>query len=192
MLNWALAAGCPVAIRYPKALCPPDAEIPGGVSAPVRRGRGVWLRGGPDGKTGRGGLCLAFTGGLYPQVREASESLAKEGVDAHLYNLRFLKPVDEDYLLEILSWYGTVVFIEEGVRSGGFGEYAAALRWKEEPPGGRARILVLAAGDSFAGQGTRERLLSESGLDGRGIASAVRAFLGGAEDGDMVRVKSVS
>ena len=194
MLNWALAAGCPVVIRYPKALCPPDAEIPGAVSAPIRRGRGVWLRGGLDGKTGGGGLCLAFTGGLYPQVREASESLAKEGVDAHLYNLRFLKPVDEDYLLEIMSCYGTVVFIEEGVRSGGFGEYAAelVLRWKDGSPGSRARILVLAAGDSFAGQGTREKLLSESGLDGRGIASAVRAFLGDAEDGDTVRVKSVS
>jgi 1-deoxy-D-xylulose-5-phosphate synthase len=212
MLDWALAAGCPVAIRYPKAICPPDAEIPGGeailggaagdlsrpagsgVLAPIRRGRGVWLRGGIDGETGGGGLCLAFTGGLYPQVREASESLAAEGVDAHLYNLRFLKPVDEDYLLEILSYYGTVVFIEEGVRSGGFGEYAAELasRRKDGLPGNRARILVLAAGDSFAGQATREKLLRESGLDGIGIASAVKAFLGGVEDGDVLRVKSVS
>ncbi|MDR0708696.1 MAG: 1-deoxy-D-xylulose-5-phosphate synthase [Spirochaetaceae bacterium] len=206
MLNWALTAARPVVIRYPKALCPPEAEIPGGetdgiirpavsgVSAPIRPGRGVWLRGGIDGETGGGGLCLAFTGGLYPQVQEAAEFLAKEGVDAHLYNLRFLKPVDEDYLLEIMAYYGTVVFIEEGVRSGGFGEYAAglALRRKEESPGDCVRVLVLAAGDSFAGQGTREKLLRESGLDGRGIALAVKVFLGGTEDSDAVRIKSVS
>jgi 1-deoxy-D-xylulose-5-phosphate synthase len=198
MLNWALAAACPVVIRYPKALCPPATEISGGeaggVSAPIRRGRGVWLRGGIDGETGGGGLCLAFTGGLYPQVRKAAEFLAEDGIDAHLYNLRFLKPVDEDYLAGILSCYGTVVFIEEGVRSGGFGEYAAelALRRKDGLPGDCGRILILAAGDSFAGQGTREKLLRESGLDGRGIASAVKAFLGGAEDSDAARVKSVS
>jgi 1-deoxy-D-xylulose-5-phosphate synthase len=194
MLDWALAAASPVVIRYPKAFCPPEAEIPGGVSAPVRCGRGVWLRGGIDGETGGGGLCLAFTGGLYPQVLEAAELLAEEGVDAHLYNLRFLKPVDEDYLWEILSSYGTVVFIEEGVRSGGFGEYAAGLafRRKDGSAGDCARILILAAGDSFVGQGTREKLLRESGLDGRGIACAVKAFPGAAEDSDTVRVKSVS
>jgi 1-deoxy-D-xylulose-5-phosphate synthase len=185
MLDWALAAACPVVIRYPKALCPPETEITGGeadgVSAPVKRGRGVWLRGGIGGETG-GGLCLAFTGGLYPQVREAAEFLAEDGIDAHLYNLRFLKPVDEDYLFKILSCYGTVVFIEEGVRSGGFGEYAVELasRRKDGAPGTRARLLILAAGDSFAGQGTREKLLRESGLDGYGIASAVKGFLDGS------------
>jgi 1-deoxy-D-xylulose-5-phosphate synthase len=204
MLDWALAASCPVAIRYPKALCPPDAEISGavevsrpaesGVLAPIRRGRGVWLRGGLDGDTDGNGLCLAFTGGLYPQVREAAEFLAAEGIGARLYNLRFLKPVDEDYLLDILSCYETVVFIEEGVRSGGFGEYAAGLafRRKDGSHEACARILILSAGDSFAGQGTREKLLRESGLDGRGIAAAVKVFLGGAENGDTVRVKSVS
>jgi 1-deoxy-D-xylulose-5-phosphate synthase len=203
MLDWALAASCPVVIRYPKALCPPDAEISGGeavevsrpaeggILAPVRRGRGVWLRGC---ETDGNDLCLAFTGGLYPQVRKAAEFLAAEGIGACLYHLRFLKPVDEDYLLDILSRYETVVFIEEGVRSGGFGEYAAGLafRLKDGSSEVRARILILSAGDSFAGQGTREKLLWESGLDGRGIASAVKAFLGGAENGDAVRVKSVS
>jgi 1-deoxy-D-xylulose-5-phosphate synthase len=211
MLDWALAAACPVVIRYPKAFCPPEPDIRGGegvhggetgkffrpaesgILAPVKRGRGVWLRGGVD-ETGGGDLCLAFTGGLYPQVREASEFLAGEGIDAHLYNLRFLKPVDEDYLFKILSYYGVVVFIEEGVRSGGFGEYAAelALRRQGGSPGACARVLVLAAGDSFAGQGTREKLLRESGLDGRGIASAVRAFLGGGAGNVFDEVKKAS
>jgi 1-deoxy-D-xylulose-5-phosphate synthase len=113
-------------------------------------------------------------------------------VDARLYNLRFLKPVDEDYLAEILNRYRTVVFIEEGLRSGGFGEYAADLAVRRDRGAVRAaggRVLVLAAEDPFArqgpeqsrgrspGLGTREELLKRNGLDGRGIAAAVKAFL---------------
>jgi 1-deoxy-D-xylulose-5-phosphate synthase len=181
MLDWALAAPGPVAIRYPKAACPPEPGVP----RPLERGRGVWLRGGGGG----GGLCLAFTGGLYPQAGEAAELLAENGIDAHLYNLRFLKPVDEDYLADVLCRYGAVVFIEEGMRAGGFGEYAVELASRRNTS---ARVLVLAAGDSFAGQGTREELLSEHGLDGRGIAFAVKAFLDGTAGSNTACGESVS
>ncbi|GHV81647.1 1-deoxy-D-xylulose-5-phosphate synthase [Spirochaetia bacterium] len=172
MLDWALAApgpksaSGPTMIRYPKAVCP--AEVPA-FSRPLEWGRGVWLHA-DQGLRSAASLCLAFTGSLYPQALEAADILAKQGVMADLYNLRFLKPVDEDYLAEILCRYGTVAFIEEGVRSGGFGEYAVDLAARRNCS---ARIVVLAAADAFAAQGKREDLLQLNGLDGPGIAAAV-------------------
>jgi 1-deoxy-D-xylulose-5-phosphate synthase len=181
MLEWALAraeepdAG-PVAIRYPKAGCPP--EIPA-FSLPLAAGQGVWVRGrpgsagpelAPGGKGSRERICLAFTGGLYQEALDAAERLALRDIEADLYNLRFLKPVDEDYLADIMDSYGMVVFAEEGIREGGFGEYAAELFQQR---GCRGRLLVLAAPGNFAALGTRRELLQANGLDGKGIAGSI-------------------
>jgi 1-deoxy-D-xylulose-5-phosphate synthase len=159
MLDWALTCPGPVMIRYPKAACPADDLA---CSLPVEKGRGVFIR------EGRGSLCLAFTGSLYPQVLDAAERLLLRGIGADLYNLRFLKPLDEDYLTALMNRYEQVVFVEEGVLRGGFGEYAAALGMRR---GVSARIFTLGVGDSFVALGKREELLKANGLDGEGIAA---------------------
>jgi 1-deoxy-D-xylulose-5-phosphate synthase len=117
---------------------------------------------------------LAFTGSLYQQVMEAAEILNSRNIPADCYNLRFLKPVDEACLTDIMNRYDLVVFIEEGVKSGGFGEYAAELGSRQNC---RGKICCLAAGDVFVPQGKREELLAQAGLDGEGIACAVEAAL---------------
>jgi 1-deoxy-D-xylulose-5-phosphate synthase len=182
MLDWALArteaqdAG-PVAIRYPKDRCPP--EVPA-FSLPLVSGQGVWVRGQPGsaglelapGRQGGGtaGVCLAFTGGLYREALDAAERLAAQDLEADLYNLRFLKPVDEDYLAGIMDRYDLVVFVEEGIREGGFGEYAADLAQQRACTG---KLLALGIPGNFAALGTRQELLHANGLDGEGIAGSV-------------------
>jgi 1-deoxy-D-xylulose-5-phosphate synthase len=199
MLDWALndrgGKTGPVMIRYPKAPCPAGDPA---FSPPLREGRGVFVgpgacpaegafagdtagrRGADRGDGRRRGVpvCLAFTGGLYPQVLEAAEKLAARGMAADCYNLRFLKPVDEDYLGDLMDSYGLMVFIEEGIRSGGFGEYASDLALRR---GSAGKMLVLAAGDNFAALGTREELLWMNRLDGEGIALSVEAEFRGLE-----------
>jgi 1-deoxy-D-xylulose-5-phosphate synthase len=183
MLEWALAragepgAG-PVAIRYPKDSCPQ--EIPA-FSLPLAAGRGVWVRGGPgsggeefapgrgEGGTGER-ICLAFTGSLYREALDAAERLGARDIAADLYNLRFLKPVDEDYLAGIMDSYDLVVVAEEGIREGGFGEYVAELSRRRDSGG---RLLVLAVPEKFAALGTRRELLRANGLDGEGIAGTI-------------------
>jgi 1-deoxy-D-xylulose-5-phosphate synthase len=165
MLDLALAEAGPVVIRYPKAVCPPEEDA---FSLPPEKGRGVFVR------RENAPVCLAFTGSLYPQALEAAELLSRQGIGADLYNLRFLKPVDEDYLAGILRRYRTVAFIEEGMRQGGFGEYAACLALRRDSP---ARILVLGVEEGFIALGkalgSREELLRFNGLDGPGIAARV-------------------
>jgi 1-deoxy-D-xylulose-5-phosphate synthase len=153
--------GGPVLIRYPKSHCP--VEIPA-FSLPLELGRGVFVSGPHDDSR----VCLAFTGGLYTQAVEAAALLAAQGFKADLYNLRFLKPLDEEYLAELIKRYELTVFIEEGISSGGFGEYAAGLACRQ---GLDAAVLALAAAEHFAALGTREQLLRFNGLDAHGIAA---------------------
>ncbi|MDR1100315.1 MAG: 1-deoxy-D-xylulose-5-phosphate synthase [Treponema sp.] len=180
MLDWALnrsagrdnaAAGRrppvgPLMIRYPKAACPGD--IPA-FSQPLELGRGVWINRGP-----RGRVCIAFTGSLFPEVLDAAAELERRGINADLYHLRFLKPIDEDYLAGIINHYPLTVFVEEGIREGGFGEYAAELARRQDKTGA---VRVLAAESHFVSLGTRRELLRMNGLDGAGIAARVLEFL---------------
>ncbi|MDR1840224.1 MAG: 1-deoxy-D-xylulose-5-phosphate synthase [Treponema sp.] len=170
MLDWALEQDSgPVIIRYPKTYCPSETHA---FSLPVEKGRGVWL------SKNNGQVCLIFTGSLYRQTIEAAAILKEQGIEADLYNLRFIKPIDEDYLAGFLNNYKLAVFIEEGIREGGFGEYAAAFAQRN---GCKAQTAALAAQSSFLEEdralGNREELLTENELDGKGIAETVTQYL---------------
>ena len=176
MLNWALneTPPGPVVIRYPKAYCPE--EIPA-FSQPLESGKGVFLTKSREQGTGNREVCLAFTGSLYREALDAAELLKNEGIKADLYNLRFIKPINEDYLTGLMNEYKLIAFIEEGIREGGFGEYAAALAARRRC---KALVTVLAAESSFQegsrAQGSREELLAANNLDGKGIAQWVSSM----------------
>ncbi|GHV82773.1 1-deoxy-D-xylulose-5-phosphate synthase [Spirochaetia bacterium] len=161
MLAWAFACEGPCMIRYPKAPLPPDnAAFP----IPLIEGRGVFV------KQSGGKICIAFTGSLYEQAFEAVNILEKKGINADLYNLRFIKPLDEDHLALIMNSYEKIFFVEEGIKNGGIGEAAAELALRKKCP---ASVVTLNAGDKFYAHASRAELLAEAGLDGQGIAAAV-------------------
>jgi 1-deoxy-D-xylulose-5-phosphate synthase len=151
----------PVLIRYPKSVCPDG--IPA-FSRPLEKGRGVFVR------RGGGAVCIAFTGGLYSEALKAAEILGSRGIQADLYHLRFLKPVDEEYLAALMNRYELLVFAEEGIREGGFGEYASELALRRDCAGA---VRILAAESDFVSLGTRQELLRMNGLDGEGIARRI-------------------
>jgi 1-deoxy-D-xylulose-5-phosphate synthase len=167
MLDWALAKNDgPVIIRYPKTCCP--AECPA-FSQPIETGRGVFLS-----SEKKGQVCLMFTGSLYMETREAAALLKQRGIEADLYNLRFLKPVDEDYIAALMNEYKLAAFIEEGIKEGGFGEYLTSLARRRSC---KCETEILAAESTFfegnRALGTREELLAENGLDGESIAERI-------------------
>jgi 1-deoxy-D-xylulose-5-phosphate synthase len=167
LLDWALDQETgPVIIRYPKACCPDEADA---FSLPPEKGRGVWVS-----KKGGGQVCLAFTGSLYNQAREAAEILGERGIAADLYNIRFLKPVDEDYLADIFNSYELVCFAEEGIREGGFGEHAASLA-RHRNCGAYVVTAAVESGflENDRALGTREELLAVNYLDGAGLAGTI-------------------
>jgi len=165
MLRWAFSHPGPVMIRYPKAPCPPycEADEPA-FFIPVEEGRGVWIR------HTEARICIVFTGSLYAQVLQAEEILESEEIPADLYNLRFIKPVDEAYFAAILDRYEFVIVAEEGMAAGGFGEYLSELVLRLNCS---CKLSVLAVREEFDALGTRGELLRRNGLDGLGISEAV-------------------
>ena len=172
MLLWAIKKASPVVIRYPKATC---LQGDPSFSLPIEEGRGVWIKGGEDKDAERSELCIFFTGGLYSQVMDANAILESNGINADLYNLRFLKPIDEDYLSGILARYKAILLAEDGNISGAFGEYLVELSARRNCS---CKIKLLGIGDNFDSLGTREELLKRNMLDGEGIAFAAGEILG--------------
>ena len=158
----------PVIIRYPKAYCPAEIEA---FSTPLETGRGVFIN-----KSEKSDVCLCFTGSLYKETVETQAKLKEQGINIDLYNLRFLKPVDESYLIDIMNNYKLVCFIEEGMKDGGFGEYAASLARQNDC---KAKTIILAAESSFIEEdkalGTREELLSINRMDSQAIADRIKS-----------------
>ena len=162
MLPWALAQDSPVIIRYPKCACPTEQDA---FSSPLVEGRGVFThRDGSD-------TLIVSTGGIYAEVHEASNILARSGFPVDSYVLRFIKPIDTAVFIEAVSPYRNIVLVEDGVETGGIAEHLASVLSRELPS---AHTAVLAFDEIFYPQGTRAEILASAGLSSAHIVDAVR------------------
>ena len=89
------------------------------------------------------------------------------------YVLRFIQPFDEPYFFEAISTYKYLVFVEDGIETGGISQYLADLVHQGYP---LIKTRVLAFGDMFYPQGSRTEILSSAGLSSPHIADAVRSL----------------
>ncbi len=103
-------------------------------------------------------------------IRKAESANASLSV-AH-YDLRFLKPLDEDMLHAIGQKFRRIVTVEDGARMGGMG--SAVLEWMEDH-GYRPAIVRLGLPDSFVEHGTVSQLRRLVGLDADSIAQTLLA-----------------
>ena len=105
----------------------------------------------------------------------AIRELRTDGIDPAHYDLRFVKPIDEDLLHEVFSKYNKIVTVEDGTVVGGFGsailEFMAAHNYKAE-------VKILGIPDRIVEHGTPKELYRECGYDAAGIVAAVREMTG--------------
>jgi 1-deoxy-D-xylulose-5-phosphate synthase len=94
-------------------------------------------------------------------------------LNATVINMRFIKPIDEQMLLELAKSHEVLVTVEENVIAGGAGSAVNNFLQAQ-----RILMPVLNIGlpDSFIEQGTREELLTICGLDAQSIFTRVEAF----------------
>ena len=99
-------------------------------------------------------------------VTKVVEELRKEGHSVAHYDMRFLKPIDEDILREVGNTCRRIVTVEDGVIQGGLGsavlEYMADHRLHPE-------VIRLGLPDYFVEHGTPEELYHLVGLDAESI-----------------------
>lgn len=160
-LHTAIELDGPVALRYPRG-AGLGVELP---EEPIswEVGKGVRLCEGTQ-------VALLAVGRMVEESRKAAELLEAQGISCSVYDMRWIKPVDEELVLAAAASHDLVVTVEENTVRGGFG--AAVLetlsnKCVEEP------TLVLGTPDAFTVQGSIDELLHHFGLDDEGIAARV-------------------
>ena len=107
-------------------------------------------------------------------VTEAIQLLSGENISVAHFDMRFVKPIDQEILNEVIARFDKIITVEDGVINGGFGsavlEYFAAV-------GAKKSVLRLGVPDRFIEQGTQQELYHECGFDRDGICAAVRKIL---------------
>lgn len=116
-------------------------------------------------------ICLAAVGELVYTAMDAAEALTKDGLNAEVVNIRYVKPVDPDLVDHLCDDIEDVFVLEEGTSKGGV--TAALLETISQRKGKGPRVHQMAVGDIFAGQGEIPELRSQYGLDVGSIVARV-------------------
>ena len=164
MLTLAEKLEGPVAIRYPRGRVT-------GYGLPVtdvEYGKGVKLRDGKD-------VAVLTIGSIGNTMAEAIEGVMGDGLQvtgksfAH-YDMRWLKPLDEELLHEVGKRYKTIVTAEDGLIAGGMG--SAVLEWMADH-GYTPRVIRLGVKDQFVEHGSTKELYHLLKLDKEGLCESL-------------------
>ncbi|MFZ4527956.1 MAG: 1-deoxy-D-xylulose-5-phosphate synthase [Undibacterium curvum] len=147
----------PAAVRYPRG-----AGIGAQVTADLQTleiGKGEIKR------EGKEIAILAFGSMVHPALQ------AGLALDASVANMRFIKPLDVDLVRKLAQQHKALVCVEEGCTMGGAGSAVAEALAAE---GISVPLLILGLPDKFIDHGDHALLLSQCGLDAKGIENSIR------------------
>lgn len=149
-------------IRYPRGngVCP-DWRSP---FEEITVGTGRCLRAGTD-------VAVITLGPIGNDVAELLDEMQGTKQVAH-YDLRFVKPLDENLLQDIGRKFNKIITIEDGVRNGGMG--SAVLEWMSDH-GFRPQIVRMGLPDAFVEHGSVAQLRKLVGLDADSIRKEIEA-----------------
>jgi 1-deoxy-D-xylulose-5-phosphate synthase len=155
----------PWAIRYPRSRgVMPEWKTP---FEKVEIGKGQMLREGKD-------LAFISLGHIGNTVLDACARLDANGINAGAFDMRFLKPIDEELLHAIFRKYDKIITVEDGTILGGLG--SAVIEFANQNKY-RGTIVRLGVPDRFIEQGTLEELHHECGFDLDGMVKAANDLM---------------
>jgi 1-deoxy-D-xylulose-5-phosphate synthase len=156
----------PIAVRYPRgaavgvATDEPLHTLPIGLAEVLREGADV---------------AILAVGTMVSTAERAAELLAKDGIEATVVNARFIKPLDEDLVLQLATTCGAIVTVEESSIRGGFGTGVLELLANH---GVTIPARTLAVPDRVFEQASQARLRQLAGLSPEDIAAAAHMVVG--------------
>lgn len=152
-------------IRYPRGQgVMPHWRLP---MQEIKIGTGRKLKEGTD-------LVILTIGHIGNYGVEVCDNLEKQNISIGHYDMRFVKPLDENMLHDIFNKYTKVITVEDGCVQGGFGsavlEFMAANNYNAE-------VKILGIPDAVIEHGEQLELHRECGFDPQGIERAVIEML---------------
>ena len=163
MLEFAVHAAGPCAIRYPKGTAYQGLEE---FDSPIRFGKSEVLYRGEK-------TALLSVGSMTEVCEQVCKELKNKGENPTFVNVRFVKPLDTELLDELAKDHKLFVTVEENVRNGGFGEHVAAYMEACHP---EVRVLPIAIWNRFVEHGEIASLRAKIGLSAPDILDAIEEY----------------
>lgn len=117
-------------------------------------------------------VAILAVGSMVGMVFDAKNKINQNlGFSPTLVNARFIKPFDSDLLIELCASHKTLLTIEEGVLSGGFGSAVSTFLHENNFTN---KLIRLGIPDNFVEHGTRKELLEDLGLTSDNIISLLK------------------
>ncbi|MDO4165845.1 MAG: 1-deoxy-D-xylulose-5-phosphate synthase [Eubacteriales bacterium] len=161
MLRFAVNAGCPVAVRYPRGKACQAFES---YKQPIALGKSEWISRGRE-------IALLAVGSMVEIAEEVCDNLRQQGYEPSLVNVRFVKPMDEEMLHMLPENHRLIVTLEEGVITGGFGQSVAT--WYEAQGHQAVQIYPVALPDQFIEHGPVETLREKYGISADRVTARI-------------------
>lgn len=152
MIRYGIDYENPIAIRYPRG----DAyEGLKDYREPLKYGKSEVIYKEKD-------IAVIFAGHMAPVGEKVRNLLKDDGYSCSLVNARFLKPIDEDTIMDLCDDHKLIVTIEENVLSGGYGEHVVECISRNRR---QNRVLTFGIHDTYIEHGNVDVLRKEAGID---------------------------
>ncbi|WP_300282359.1 1-deoxy-D-xylulose-5-phosphate synthase [Peptacetobacter sp.] len=161
MMDLSLEIDGPCAIRYPRGN---SYELGIGEYGKIEKGRYEILKSGDE-------TVILAIGDMVKNSIEAAKILEKEGINIGVVNARFLKPIDEKILDEIVKKYKNIVTVENNIIVGGFG--SRILQYISEK-GYNNKVINIALPEKFIPHGSCEELQELAGISSEKIIERIK------------------
>jgi len=155
----------PFVIRYPRGEgVMPEWKTP---FEPLEIGKGRKLKDGQH-------IAILSFGHPGNFAAAAIRDVKAEGINPAHYDMRFVKPIDEELLHEVFANFSKIITIEDGTIVGGFG--TAVLEFMNQN-GYSAEVKIMGIPDRLVDHGTPRELYNEIGLNSQAVADVLRGWM---------------
>ncbi len=170
MLKFAVNLSAPIAVRYPRGTAYDGLRE---YRAPIELGRAEWIYREWE-------IALFAVGSMVKTGEAVRDALKAMGFGVSLINARFVKPIDEEAVLEACEDHVLIVTMEENVAAGGYGEKVLELMNRK---GIQRRFLGISLPDAYVEHGNVELLKQEVGIDAESITRSICERMKGNKKG---------
>ena len=160
MMKFAVEFDGPIAIRYPRGTAYDGLKE---YREPVSLGRAEWIYREEE-------IALFAVGSMVKTAEIVRKQLKEMGYGVSLINARFVKPIDEEAVLEAGQNHRLIVTMEENVACGGYGEKVLACMNEHDS---KAMFLSISIPDAYVEHGNVELLKKEIGIDADSIVARI-------------------
>jgi len=119
-------------------------------------------------------IAVLTIGPIGNEALKAKQQLEEINISAAVYDMRFVKPIDEMLLHEVFSKFSQVITVEDGCIQGGMG--TAVLEFMADN-GYMAHVVRLGIPDRLVEHGTQEELYAECGYDAPAIVAQAKQMM---------------